>query len=356
LGKENESVLAQCNVIEGAYFRDILQQPDALRSTVEGFEESRDLRKVTAALERGEFDRVVLTGMGSSLYALYPLHLALSSHGLPCLHLETSELIHYLPRALGPRTLLVAVSQSGESVEIVRLLEMAGGRVPVIGVTNDASSQLARQASAVVLTRAGVEASVSCKTYVTSLAALEWLRASLLGEDIGRTRETLRSAAPAVETYISGWRQHVDELLTVFSPIRQLFVTARGPSVASALTGGLILKESARFPAEGMSCAAFRHGPFETLGGHVMVLVMAGDSRAQHLNHQLAADVEEAGGKAAVIDVQARRAAFRIPAVPEAVRPILEILPVQMVSLALAARAGFEAGRFELATKITAVE
>jgi len=138
--------------------------------------------------------------------------------------------------------------------------------------------------------------------------------------------------------------------------VKQIFVTGRGPSVTTALTGGLILKESTRSSAEGMSCAAFRHGPFEMLGAQVFVLVLAGDARSRFLNQRLAQDIELAGGRSAVVDVDADLAAFRIPQVPDVIRPVVEILPVQMISLALAARSGREAGRFELASKITSVE
>lgn len=350
------------NIIEGAYLRDILQQPEALRRTLAGFEDRAELRAVARALASGKYKRVVLTGMGSSLHALYPLHLTLSNHGFPSLLVETSELIHYLTNLLNADTLVIAVSQSGQSVEILRLLEMTEDRVPLIGVTNNADSALARGAQIHLPILAGSESSVSCKTYVASLLALEWLGAILTGaENLTNTRSVLSLAAPAVEAYLSDWRQHVEELCDLVDGVKQMFITGRGSSIATALTGGLILKESTRFAAEGMSCAAFRHGPFETLGPHVMVVIMAGDSRSRLLNLRLAEDVQNTGGKSALIDTalidtQSSQAAFRIPELPDAIRPVVEMLPVQMISLALAACSGREAGCFELASKITSVE
>ena len=105
-----------------------------------------------------------------------------------------------------------------------------------------------------------------------------------------------------------------------------------------------------------MSCASFRHGPFEMLGPAAFVLILAGDARTRELNQRLGQDIEAAGGKTAMVDVDAALPVFRIPEVPDSVRPVLEILPVQMISLALAARLGREAGRFELASKITSIE
>jgi glucosamine--fructose-6-phosphate aminotransferase (isomerizing) len=118
----------------------------------------------------------------------------------------------------------------------------------------------------------------------------------------------------------------------------------------------LILKESTRFAAEGMSCPAFRHGPFESVGPHILVLVCEGDARTAALNRGLAGDIAAAGGRVAILGPSATLPAFRWPEVSSPLQQIMEMLPVQMLTLALAARLGREAGRFEKATKITDVE
>lgn len=349
-------MLLELNVIEGLYLQDILNQPAALRKSLAQFDESASLREFARALTKGQYRRVVLTGMGSSLHALYPLHLSLTLAGAPSLLIETAELIHYLPEVVDHHSLVIAVSQSGQSIEVLRLLEIIGERPPLIAVTNNPDSPLAHRANARVLIQAGKESSVSCKTYVCSLLALEWLRAIFAGEDLATTCKELSLAAPAVEEYLGSWRQHVVDLSGDLEGIRQIFVTGRGSSLSTAGTGGLILKESARFPAEGMSSAAFRHGPLEMLARHVLVVVLAGDARSHSLNRRLAKDVERAGGRSALIDSTDGLGPFRIPYLPDRIRPIPEILPIQMMSLALAAQVGREAGRFELASKITSVE
>ena len=347
-------MLLELNVIEGAYLQDLLAQPEALRRSLEGFEATGELKRFAQALD--SYERIVLTGMGSSLFALYPLHLTLADRGYPSLLIEASELIHYLPGVLTAQTLVIAVSQSGQSAEVLRLLQLVQGRAPLIAITNTAASPLANQADAAILLQAGPESSVSCKTYVASLLALEWLAAVLTGKDLAQTKAVLKLAAPAAQSYLSNWKSHVVELGPVVAGIDQIFVAGRGPSVATAQTGGLILKESTRCSAEGMSCAAFRHGPFEMLTAKVLVLILAGDSQSEAMNRRLAADVQQAGGRAVVIDDRSPAKVFRIPSAPQPILPVLEILPVQMVSLALAARSGREAGVFQLATKVTTVE
>jgi glutamine---fructose-6-phosphate transaminase (isomerizing) len=344
------------SIIEGPYLHDLLDQPQALRETWERLSIPSGVLRMAEELRSGRLRRVVLTGMGSSYHALCPLHLALAQAGFAVQWTETSELIHFMRECLTPETLVVAVSQSGRSAETLGLLELAGAGFSLLGVTNDAGSPLAAGAHGVMLIHAGRETSVSCKTYVASLLELEWMAAILTGQGTARAREVLSQAAPAVAGYLANLQDHLRDLRAVAAGVERVFVVGRGPSLATAGTGGLILKEAARVVAEGMSSAAFRHGPLESVNGSVLVVVMAGHGPCEVLNRRLAADVCAAGGRAEVVDMRDAHPAFCIPTVPEPLRPLVEILPVQMLSLVLAERKGHEPGKFGLATKITATE
>jgi len=343
-------------VVEGAYLRDILDQPRALQATLSALDVSQELAGLARRLAAGRFLRVVLTGMGSSFHALHPLHLELIGQGVSSVMAETSELIHHQKRLFDPKTLMVAVSQSGRSAETVRLLELNRGRSPVIGVTNTPGSPLALRADAVVMTDAGSEFSVSCKTYLSALLALDWLGAVLGGRELGARRRALGQAVPAVSSYLAGWRGHVHDLAGWFQGVRHLFLVGRGASLAAVGTGALTIKESDHFPAEGMSSAAFRHGPFEMLSPEVRVLVFAGDRLTSGLNAGLVRDIRSHRGRAELVAEGATRPALRLPVAAPGLRPVLEMLPVQMSTLALAASAGREAGRFALAAKVTTKE
>ncbi len=349
-------MLPDLSIIQGKYLQDILNQPQALEATFASLKESSGLNKIATRVEKHHFHRILLTGMGASLHALYPLNLALVGEGLTALMVETSELVHYKERFFDPHTLIVAVSQSGQSAEMIRLLEINGGRAALIAISNTEDSPLASQADAAVLTRAGKEFSVSCKTYVTALMALTWLGNLLCGRDPRRTRKELRQAAPAVAAYLARWEEDVRSLCSEFNHIGHLFFVGRGASLAAVETGALIAKESAHFHAEGMSSAAFRHGPFEMLDKDTFVLVFSGDAKTRALNHKLLDDIRQQQGRAELVGEDASFPAFQLPATPSSIRPILEILPVQMITLALAAQAGREAGRFELASKVTTTE
>jgi glutamine---fructose-6-phosphate transaminase (isomerizing) len=343
------------SLLEGDYLRDLLDEPQVLGRTLAGFEESAALSELARDLERGAFRRVVLTGMGASFFALHPLYLSLNKAGITTLMIETSELLHLMQEILDATTLLIVVSQSGKSVEMIRLLDLRKP-VRILAVTNYADSELARRADAVVVTQAGDESSVSCKTYVAILLALQWLRGVLCRRDIARVTEELSGAAPAAERYLKNWRDHVRESWSEMKDVKHLFLVGRGESLAAAGTGGLILKESAKFHAEGMSSAAFRHGPFEMVGAGVFVLIFEGANAVSALNRSLADDVRKAGGRAALVGPDSESNVYRLPGPWSLISPLLEILPVQMMSLALAGLANREPGKFALITKVTTVE
>ncbi len=247
-----------------SYMSDLLDQPSALQATLDSLNKTSPLSSIFNLLRSGKYQRVILTGMGSSFHGLYPLQLRLFALPIGVIRLETAELIHYAQELIDPANLVVAVSQSGQSVEVVRLLEFTKGRVTTIGVTNTAGSALAEGADLVILTEAGEEATVSCKTYISALAALTWLGDQLLGE---KTHfPTLRDVPQKVADYWSGWQDSVEILSQKLAGVENLFLLGRGSSLAAACAGALIIKESARFGAEGMNSAAF---PPWSAGSHL---------------------------------------------------------------------------------------
>ena len=344
------------SVVQGNYFQDLLSQPVALNDTLENLKETKELVKLGTRLQKGKFKAVVLTGMGSSFHGLNPLMLQLTEAGFPVAHVETSELIHYRQRLLTENSLVVAVSQSGRSVETLRLLDLNRGRATLVAVTNTPDSPLAKRSDATVFTKAGEEFSVSCKTYVSTLFALKFLGDQLCRTPFARTHKELTAGLLPVAQYLGSWQAHVEFLLPKLSGVRQLFLVGRGPSLAAVGTGALILKESTQYPAEGLSSAAFRHGPFEMLGPTSFILVFAGAPKTRELNQRLLDDIREQQGRAEIVDEGDGSNALGLPKVTPSILPVLEILPVEMMTLALAAIAGREPGRFRLASKITTTE
>jgi glucosamine--fructose-6-phosphate aminotransferase (isomerizing) len=289
--------------------------------------------------------------MGSSYHGLYPLQLRLFALPVGVIRLETAELIHYARELIDPTNLIVAVSLSGQSAEVVQLLELTHPQVTLIGVTNTIGSALAQKASQAILTCAGDETSVSCKTYISALAALTWLGDQLLGER--PYFPTLADVPQKVAEYWSRWQDSVEMISQRLTGVQNLFLLGRGSSVAAACAGALITKEAARFGAEGMNSAAFRHGPLELISPRTFTLVYLGAHATRTLNVEIAKDILAAGGRVEVVGMDDGSPPFHLPICQPPAMPILEIQCAQMISLALAKIQGIEAGRFIHANKVT---
>lgn len=340
-------------VIEGHYFQDLMAQPPALQATLDWLSGAARRQATRDFLTSKQWKRIVLTGMGSSFHVFHPLNLRLIEAGATPILMETAELIHYGHGLLDEDTLLIAASQSGRSAETLRLLEV-NRRAAMLAITNTPDSPLARASQCLLLTQAGEETTVSCKTYVSMLLVVQWLADVLGGEN--NSIQLLEPCVTLVDEYLRSWREHTQQLAETLHDTRDLFLIGRGTSLAAVGTGALIIKESVRLHAEGMSSAAFRHGPMEMLGSDLRTVVFTGEPRTRELNRQLIRDLLARGGRCDEVGVDAPLSSLRLPEGVAALRPILEILPVQMMTLALAALAGKEAGLFQHATKVTAVE
>ena len=281
------------------FLRDVLAQPAAIEATVSALAaESAALHAVAELRQRCE--HVILAGMGTSHAALYPLELRLTEAGLPTTRWEASELLHY-GRTLPARTLVVLASQSGETVEIVRLLERLAGSHAMVGITNNPGSTLARRAAVALVTQAGVEGVVASKTYVTTSAAAILAGEALVGGSAPVT-ERLIGAAAALGRLIER-RDEVTARLCAALGDRptDLFLVGRGPSFATAQAGALILKEASHVAAEGLSGGAFRHGPVEMTSSASQVIAFAPRGRTQAIVRQLAAEAAERGARVVIV-------------------------------------------------------
>lgn len=341
----------------GEYLQNILEQPRALRDTLNASQPFDALQSFGAKLRAGEMDHVVLTGMGASYHALVPITLELTAHDIRAQRIETSELLYHAPRLLHPRNLIVAVSQSGQSAEIVKLLDMTrAAHAPCVGITNTPNSPLANHADVTCMTHAGAEHSVSSKTYVATLAALSLVGAVWTQKNLDERRAQLWQTAEATETYLARWHAHVAAWMANLKEMQHMVMVGRGASLAAAGTGALIVREAARIACLDMSSAAFRHGPMEMLSPQMFVLVFQGAAPTLELNARLVEDIRATGAHAALVRQGDASDVFTLPPVSDVVLPLTEILVPEMISLALARLREIIPGNFERNTKITTTE
>jgi glucosamine--fructose-6-phosphate aminotransferase (isomerizing) len=345
------------------YIQDILSQPSALQIALERFDPSL-LAPLASAIQRGDFDRIVLSGMGGSLYASYPVWLTLANAGLPAIWIDTAELIHHTPGIVTPRTLFWLFSQSGRSAEIVAALDFERISRPaaLLASVNDLDSPLAKAArdlggaSAYLPIHAIVEKTVSTRTLLNTLAIGQLAALALLGMDIEDSHSELKQTAEAMENYLSNWEAHITKLGERIGFPKRLAILGRGSSMAAVYAGTLILGEAAKFSAVPFQAGEFRHGPLELANQDLTVLLLAGPTETRELNLRLLNDLRGYNVNAFWIGADSNEWQIEIPEVPTIGLPLMEMLPIQLLSIHLARQIGVEPGHFFRTGKITLSE
>lgn len=346
-------------LIINPYIADILAQPAALREALKNYDPGA-LDIVHSRLQRGDFNRIILSGMGSSHYAAYPALIQLASQPVPVQLVNASELLHSLNGMIGPRSLLWLNSQSGRSAELVHLLEHIKTQPPAYTLTfvNDLTSPMAKRGDVCIPIHAGAEATVSTKTYVNMLAVNLLAAIQFINGDLDSAILELRAAANAMESFLADWEAHVRELDSLLGNFEQLFLIGRGSSMSAVWNGSLIINEAAKSAFEGMQAADFRHGPLELVAEGFTALIFAGSAQTSALNRDLAREILSYEGKVIWVDLASdpEIPTLRLPVTSELVRPLVEILPMQMLTLVMANRNGSQPGEFRHVSKVTSRE
>jgi glutamine---fructose-6-phosphate transaminase (isomerizing) len=344
-----------------SYLANILEQPAVLRSQLQTYKEHDIWQQVQQSSKN--YQTVVLTGMGASFNALYPTWFYLHQQGISAIHIEASELVHYSDALLKQRCLLVVVSQSGTSVEIGRMIERvqaSGSQPSIISVTTDADNNLAQHSTLQLCTQAGAEVGVATKTYTSTLLLLHWLGRAIAGQLQPQDYLAGSAIATASAAILENWQTWIEAAYQQFQDVNYVALIGRGPSLTSALNGGLILKEAVRLPAEGFSGGRFRHGPMELLSPQVGCMVFTTPGRTLALSQRLATDIAHRGGQLVTIgDAIAgteRHAHLELPEVDEFLSPILEILGPQLLAAKLAEQRGLIPGEFRWSGKVVHIE
>jgi glutamine---fructose-6-phosphate transaminase (isomerizing) len=343
------------------FMTEIAGQPAAIRRAAAA---AADQAGVVAGLghELRVRERVVLTGMGSSYDACYPAATRLAAAGVLAMMVDAAELLHFRLDALGPETLLVCVSQSGESAETVRVvreLRDRGERPFIAAVTNGPASTLARLADRNLDTRGGEEHGPSTVTFAATLVVMAALSRSLAGREPAPAADA-EVAAEAAERLLADPEDTARSLAGWLGARPVLALLGRGESRAAAEMGALTLKEAARFPAESLQAAQFRHGPLELAGPELAAIVFASEAPTRSLDIRLAGELVAAGAGVLVISPDGAApdgaAGIATGELAEGISSAVSIVPVQLLSWALARSRGLAPGTYTIASKVTTHE
>jgi|SRR5579871_644754 len=338
--------------------RDIMGQPASLRRTLAHYDEAGRAPLAAAAECLRNASRIIITGIGASLHAALPMEYSLCAQGLDARVIEAGELLHHR-RGAYRSAAFVLVSRSGESVELVKWMRSADPSSCLIAVTNSPDSYLGREARLTLDIKSLADGMIAIQTYSATIATLHLL-AGAVG---GRLEQASREVAAVIDplrAMIESGAATLGDWDRFFGSAGAIYCLARGPSVASALEGALLFGEAARVPAVGMLAASFRHGPVEVVDEGFRALMLAPLSPTRSLTLALAADLMGFGGKVRLIGPPAldtgQMPLIATPPCPEALTPLVEIVPLQLAAYRLGEIRGVSVGRLRYAPQVTRSE
>ena len=355
--------------------KEINEQPDALRTTL------LDRRRADATItfdelrvsdeELRDVKRVVLVAAGTSHHAALVAKYAIERWARVSVDVDISSEYRYRDPIVEIGTLVIGVSQSGETIDTIQAIREAQRRgARVVAVSNVVDSSLAREADAVIYTRAGLEVSVaSTKAFVAQVAALELfalrlaqLRHTLSASDVDALFLGLGAVA-AQSAQALERREHVETVARELVDSRDFFFLGRHVGYPTALEGALKLKEVSYLHAEGYPAGELKHGPLALIEPGVVVVAVATD-RAMH--EKILSNLAEVKARGATVVVVATDDdetieavadyVFRVPATEPMFTPMVDVVPLQLFAYYMARNLGRNVDRPRNLAKTVTVE
>jgi glucosamine--fructose-6-phosphate aminotransferase (isomerizing) len=271
--------------------KEIYEEPTAIRSTLKI---SKGLLGIFANI-LWSAENIYITAAGTSFYASLAGKFIVSRFlGKYIQAIECSEFQTQLSNSLKKDSVIIAVSQSGETIDTVEAIRWARSHkdVKILTITNVVGSTLTRYSDKVIVTQAGPEIGVAAtKTYSTqvltlALIALEIakLRKVELDSEIEKYEMALRSTPQIIENFLKNNIGLIKGIVDTLDKSAQFFFLARGISIATAKEGGLKLKEVACRFIEGYSAAHAKHGPISLVReGFPIIFIAPPDETYQRL-------------------------------------------------------------------------
>jgi glutamine---fructose-6-phosphate transaminase (isomerizing) len=337
----------------------ILGQPASHRGLL-GLHQGNAVLHTCAEKIRAAKGRIVFSGMGGSLFATLPAVSRLAQHGYPVQAMESAELLHYGSATLRAGDVGIVVSRSGGSIEPVLLSEkMRQAGMIVIGVTNVPGSKLEQIADITLPIGSEADKLIAVQTYTGTVLTLLLLAEEVLAGESAKVSDECGAALPALAAHIDeclreseGWQDWL-----MGGPV---YLLGRGPALASVHEGALLLHETAKTAAVGMSSGQFRHGPAEILSADFRAVVFGTPLETRALDRSLADDLFSVGAKVRWIGPGDSRghapSLIPWPEIAPVLAPLFEIVPLQVAAYRLALWRGITPGDFRFVTEVTASE
>jgi glutamine---fructose-6-phosphate transaminase (isomerizing) len=355
--------------------KEINEQPEAIRATL------LDRRRRDGTItfdelhisdeELRDVKRVVIVAAGTSHHAGQVAKYAIERWAKVSVDVDISSEYRYRDPIVEVGTLVIGVSQSGETIDTIQAIREAKRRgARVIGVSNIVGSSLARESDAVIYTRAGLEVSVaSTKAFVAQVAALEvlalrlaQLRETLAPQDIDALFKGLNAVADQVATTLER-HADVEDVAKQLLGSRDFFFIGRHVGFPTSLEGALKLKELSYLHAEGYPAGELKHGPLALIEPGVVVVAVTTD---RFLYDKMLSNLAEVKARGATVvavasdDDETIEAladyVLRVPATEPLFTPMVDVVPLQLFAYAMARGLGRNVDRPRNLAKTVTVE
>jgi glucosamine--fructose-6-phosphate aminotransferase (isomerizing) len=320
-------------------------------------------------------DKIVIIACGTAYHAgLLAKYTIEHFTRIPC-EVELASEFRYRDPILTRHTLVIAISQSGETMDTLMALRHAKDqRARVLAICNVNGSTIPRESDAVVYTHAGPEIAVaSTKAFLTQVVAVQ-----LVALYLAQVRGTKWSEEVAHHVaQLADVPARIDEVLATMEPVRALARTlvdakavlflGRHVGYPVALEGALKLKELAYMHAEGFAAGELKHGPIALIEEGLPVIVVVPSPRGRSVLHdKIVSNIQEVRARGARTIVIAEEGdttvepyaetLIRIPAVPTLLQPIVSTVPLQVFACELATAKGYDVDQPRNLAKSVTVE
>lgn len=346
-----------------AFIDEIAEQGRVLRDLIEfyGGEGHRLLDHAERMAARGPRS-IVFAGMGTSEFVPGVIRDYLGEKSdAPVVMWEAGELLHYGMNSIREDDLVVAVSQSGESIETRKVVEGLQGHPGIIAVTNSPDNTMARLATLSLPMIAGEEATISNKTYTNSMAVMLLLGRALAGEDWPPVLPGLEQAADEIDRFYRGRQSEVRAAADLLGDARTVYFVSRGAAMVGARQAALTFQEGTHVATTALPGGSMRHGPFEVVGPGNHAVLYASDGHGGDLVRSMALEIAGLGSRVVLMTSRAVPAHENVasivlrPGEPE-LFPLPCAMPQELLIVEMAADRGRTAGIFAHGSKITVKE
>jgi glucosamine--fructose-6-phosphate aminotransferase (isomerizing) len=336
------------------FLSDILRQPSELQRTLDYLSQAGQPALDAASELIRSARHVYLTGIGSSWHAALNAGALFYAGARPVYLQDAAELLQFAAFPSG--AVVIAISRSGRSVEIVQLLAKAReSGATVIGITNSPDGPLARQAQVSLPIPIALDHAISVNTYSTLAAAAGILASTVVGSFEAGLASALSRSIVEVPRAIPRWQEQIANS-TWLAPGSVSYFLARGSSLGSCQEARLLWEEGVKTPATAMGTGSFRHGPQEMVAKEMRFGMWIDGERQREQDLAVARDLRILGARVMLIGQHLSNDSgdlvLQLPEVPREWQFLIDIIPAQLVAERLSRLAGVDCDTFRLCSYI----